>query len=122
MNSDLEDEILNALLAQPTQVADRGFCRKTLKLIEKPTTQKVKIFSTAGIAWLILALVITSPAELTRQIQKSSDMFISLLSKPLSLTELTQTSFPGASIDFTIPAFTLLVSIILLWLISLARI
>lgn len=122
MSTDLEDEVLNALLAQPTQVADRGFCRETLKLIEKPTEQTTKIFSTAGIAWLILALVVVSPLELTQQIQKLSDLFISLLSKPLNLVEFVQVSLPSASIDSTVPTFALLVSIVLLWLVSRTRI
>lgn len=122
MNSNLEDETLNALLAQPAQASDRGFCRETLKFIEKQAAQKAKIFSAAGIVWLALTLVLASPAELTQQMQKFSDMFISLLSKSLSLAELTHLSFPSSGIDFTIPTFALLVSIILLWLGGMTRI
>jgi len=122
MNSDLEDKTLNALLAQPTQVSDRGFCRDTLKLIEKPAARKAKIFSAAGIAWLALAFVLASPAELNLQIQKFGDIFLSLFPKSLGLVELAQSSFPSSGVDFTLPTIVLFISVVLLWLSSMTRI
>ena len=121
MSTELEDETLNALLAQPSQVSDRGFCQSTLKLIEEPAAHKAKIFSSAGLAWLILVLVIVSPAELSQQIQKFSNLFSSFLSKPLNLAELAQTSFPNSGMELTIPTFALLLGAILIWLINLSR-
>lgn len=121
MSPELEDETLNTLLAQPSQVSDRGFCQNTLKLIGESTAYKTKIFSSAGLAWLILVLALVSPVELTQQIQKFGGIFISFLSKPLNLAELAQSSFPSSGMDFSVPTFALLFGIILVWLINLSR-
>jgi hypothetical protein len=58
-NSDFDQ--LDALLAQPAVIADRGFSGRVVQRIGKLNTTRRNLFLITGFCWLALALIAASP-------------------------------------------------------------
>jgi hypothetical protein len=58
-NSDFDQ--LDALLAQPAVIADRGFSERVKQRIEKSNNARRNIFLITGFCWLALVLISASP-------------------------------------------------------------
>jgi hypothetical protein len=58
-NSDFDQ--LDALLAQPAVIADRGFTERVEQRIDKSNTARRNVFLITGFCWLALVLISTSP-------------------------------------------------------------
>jgi len=58
-NSDFDQ--LDALLAQPAVIADRGFSERVEQRMSKSNTARRNVFLITGLCWLALVLIAASP-------------------------------------------------------------
>ncbi|PCJ16806.1 MAG: hypothetical protein COA96_18210 [SAR86 cluster bacterium] len=55
---------LDRMLAQPALIADRGFSEQLGRNLSKTFSLRSKFFALAGVSWLALVLVVSSPRQL----------------------------------------------------------
>lgn len=61
MNDNSDFDQLDALLAQPAVIADRGFSERIQQRIGKSNTARRNVFLITGFCWLALVLISASP-------------------------------------------------------------
>ena len=61
MNDNSDFDQLDALLAQPAAIADRGFSERVLQRMVRLNTARRNIFLVTGFCWLALVLIAASP-------------------------------------------------------------
>ncbi|PCI75466.1 MAG: hypothetical protein COB20_12830 [SAR86 cluster bacterium] len=61
MNDNSDFNQLDALLAQPAVIADRGFSERVKQRMSKSNTARRNVFLITGFCWLALVLIAASP-------------------------------------------------------------
>lgn len=61
MNDNSDFDQLDALLAQPATIADRGFSERVEQRIRRSNTARRNLFLVTGFGWLALMLIAASP-------------------------------------------------------------
>ena len=61
MNDNSDFDQLDALLAQPAVIADRGFSERVAQKMRRLNTARRNIFLITGFCWLALVLIAASP-------------------------------------------------------------
>lgn len=82
MIGDSFDSKLDRLLAQPPQMADRGFSSHVQQRLKRVKKQKFGVFTAMCFLWLLLLGLTTTPGQLLSQFSLASDTLARILPTP----------------------------------------
>ncbi len=83
MKDQISEDELNRILAQPAQIADRGFTEQVRTRLKKSESKRMVVFAAIAVFWTALAILIGFPEQLLNSLSLPDtvfeDLFVTLI-------------------------------------------